>query len=228
MPNHTKNRVKFIGDDSKIKELINMYSTFHESKPRKSYDGDLIYTKDDNYGWWNEERKVFKQRGKKDLKKIPNGFIQEFEEEYTSMPDFEKVIPPPNDDAYNDLPNQTEAKKSPNWWYTWNIKNWGTKWGGYCNVKISDNEYEFQTAWSAAFKIVEEIHKNFNDIKIEFTYADEDSVYNCGKIIFENGLKYDYIPEGGTKEAYEIYFELNPEYKDDYVLIDNNYKRKDN
>ncbi len=227
MPNHIKNRIKFIGDDTRIKELVNRYSTFHESKPRKSYSGDLIYTKGESCGWWNEEQKVFTQRGKKDLKSIPKGFVQSFEEEFTCMPDFKKVIPPPNDDAYNDLPSQKEAESSPNWWYTWNVKNWGTKWGGYSNVKISENEYEFQTAWSAAFKIIEEIHKNFSDVKIEFTYADEDSGYNCGKVIFENGLKYENKPEGGSKQAYDIYFELNPDRKEDYVLIDDNYEYKE-
>lgn len=227
MPNHIKNRIKFIGDDNRIKELVERYSTFHESEPRKSYDGNLIYMKDGDVGWWDEEKGIFSQRDKEGVHDIPEGFIQDFIPEYTSMPDFKKVIPPPNNDAYNDLPNQREAEKSPNWWYTWNIENWGTKWNGYSNVKFSDNEYEFQTAWNPASKIVEEIHENFPDVRIDFTYADEDSGYKCGKVIFENGIMYANVPNGGSKEAYEIYFELNPEDRENYELIDGNYEYKE-
>lgn len=224
MPNHVKNRIKLIGNDNRVKELVEKYSTFHEAKQCTSFDGDFTFTKKGDFGWWNKEKKIFIQRGKADVGYIPKGFTPFLEAEFTSMPDFKKVIPPPNDDAYNDLPNQKVAEKSPNWWYNWNLENWGTKWSGYSNKKISDNEYEFQTAWCSVPKIVEEMHNNFPDVKIEYTYADENSGYNCGRIIFENGERYDYNPEGGTKKAYDIYFELNPDNKEYYKLVKGNYE----
>ena len=73
---------------------------------------------------------------------------------------FANIAPPPFDDpAYSDLPSQAEARSSPNWWYNWNVENWGTKWDCYeVSMKRPDYNpkwgekphvvYQFETAWS--------------------------------------------------------------------------------
>jgi hypothetical protein len=72
---------------------------------------------------------------------------------------FANIAPPPLEDpAYRDEPNQAEAKASPNWWYNWNVENWGTKWDCY-SVRLTIPNYDpkwqlphvvyrFETAWS--------------------------------------------------------------------------------
>ncbi len=72
---------------------------------------------------------------------------------------FSKIAPPPNDPAYRDEPSQGEVRHSPNWWYNWNVENWGTKWDCYeVNMRRPDYNpewgekphvvYQFETAWS--------------------------------------------------------------------------------
>lgn len=57
--------------------------------------------------------------------------LKEFVSSKDGVFDFSKIVIPPDDPAYNDLPSQSQAKISPNWWYHWNRKNWGTKWNCY-------------------------------------------------------------------------------------------------
>lgn len=94
MPNHIKNRLEFRSkEDAEI--AINLFSTFHPKIPKRSYDGNLVYEKDNDYGWWDENNHIFNQRGKQDLNQIPNGFKQIFEDEWNQFPDFNKIIPMP-------------------------------------------------------------------------------------------------------------------------------------
>ena len=89
--------------------------------------------------------------------------------------DFNKVIPEP------EYKNNTD-------WYDWRIQNWGTKWNAYEYVKTgNENELYFLTAWSAPKEIYESLTKKFPNLTIEVDYADENMVYNCGKMVFENG-----------------------------------------
>lgn len=230
MPNHITSLVELIGSETDIQSLINDFSTFYPSEPAKSYDGDLIYKKEGTeheYGRLKEETGVFFRRGEEDVVGVPDGYIQYFETEWTRFPDFAKVIPPPNDDAYNDKPNQDVANKSPNWWYTWNSKHWGTKWNSYSCKKISNTVYQFNTAWAGVPHILEIISKKYPSVHIKYTYADEDSGYNVGCYEFHNGCSKKNVPDGGTKEAYDIYFTVNPDEKVNYELIDGTYKYKD-
>lgn len=147
MPNHITSRIKITGEPEKVKAFIDEYTTHCPSVPDKSYDGDLIYRNGDNYGWLNENTNIFHQRDKPDAVGIPEGFVQLFTEAWDRFPDFAKIIPPPDTPAYRDEPNQQAVRKLPDHWYNWNTKYWGTKWNCYSCKKISDTEYEFQTAW---------------------------------------------------------------------------------
>ena len=72
-------------------------------------------------------------------------------------------------------------------WYDWCIENWGTKWNACNTYVISDNDVEFDTAWSCPVNIFIELSKQFSDVEIEVEYADEDIGYNCGRFVFSNG-----------------------------------------
>ncbi len=82
--------------------------------------------------------------------------------------DFAKIIPPPNDDAYKDIPNQETVKDSENWWYTWNCKNWGTKWNAYSlnDERNTEDTIYFQTAWNSPTELMEVLSKKFPLVNI--------------------------------------------------------------
>lgn len=112
-------------------------------------------------------------------------------------------------------------------WYEWANANWGTKWNAYAqndNRNTEDTIY-FQTAWSSPLQLIQKLSKMFPLVKINIDYADEDSGSNTGKIVFENGEATEVMqPESQSKEGYEIYFELNPDSRADYQLVDGKYK----
>ncbi|MDQ3190212.1 MAG: hypothetical protein M3Q58_01315 [Bacteroidota bacterium] len=112
-------------------------------------------------------------------------------------------------------------------WYEWNIANWGTKWNAYGqNDKRNNTDtIYFKTAWSSPIKLIQELSRMFPLVKLDLTYADEDSGSNAGKIVLEKGEAIEVNqPKGQSKDAYDIYFELHPGSIDDYKLIGNRYE----
>ena len=112
-------------------------------------------------------------------------------------------------------------------WYQWSIKNWGTKWNAYQteDKRNSSTEIFFQTAWNCPLPVIKKLSEEFTDALIGIDYADEDSGSNCGKILYKAGKEvYCEQPESQSKEAYEIYFELNPEDKGRFILVGDKYE----
>ena len=95
-------------------------------------------------------------------------------------------------------------------WYEWSIKNWGTKWNA-SETEINDNEIIFETPWDPVPDIIKKLSKDYPNVRFECSYADEQVCVYCGEMAFENGeclniKRY----ETGSKEAFEIGFELWP------------------
>jgi len=103
-------------------------------------------------------------------------------------------------------------------WYGWCNENWGTKWNAYECYFDEDSDYvEFDTAWACPYPVIEQLSRMFPEHTFQIKYADEDTAYNCGKITYKNGETLDeFIPEGGSKEAFEIYFDVKGD-NEDYV-----------
>lgn len=113
------------------------------------------------------------------------------------------------------------------YWYDFNSDKWGTKWNAYSCEKILENVFTFETAWSNVNNIIREMSLSF-DGNIMYSYADEDTGYNVGSYLFCKGLILsNFHPEGGSKEAYEIAFDLRPDNKEYYILVDGNYQYKE-
>lgn len=232
MPNHIKNRLQINATPEKIEEIINLFGTFHKAQLYRAYDNSIICKDNstDNFsvGWFNERNGIFHTREENSQTiGLPENWEFEIKEAFLEFPDFNKIIPSPDCPEYRDEPNQEAVKNSPNWWRNWNIENWGTKWSGYEFAKEKWNVFSFETAWNAVPKIIEKISKQFPEVEFLYDYADEDTGYNCGKIKLLNGIIETFFPEGGTKEAYDIAFELRPHYADWYVLVDGNYQQKE-
>ena len=230
MPNHIKNRLKINGTIQQIKHVFEKYNTHIKSDVRRSCDGDIVCKNDSesnfSIGWLNPNNGIFKTRQDNSQRiGLPDGYRIWVLDPEDRFPDFNKIIPHPDCDEYNDIPSQEAVKNSANWWYRWNIDNWGTKWNSYSHCSNEYGTYTFNTAWNGVPALIQEVSRQNPDIEIEYVYADEDSGFNVGKFIFLNGnILFSIIPQGVTKESYDIYFELNPEDKEYYELIDGNYK----
>lgn len=229
MPNHITNRIQIKGTQEQVEEVIEAFGVKHPAKLHRSFSNEIICRKEDGqFGWFNEKTGLFSQRGKDSLVGLPEGFEMEITESFLQFPDFEKVIPPPSNIFRGGLGEKERQmcidENRPNW-YDWNRENWGTKWNSYSFEKINKNTYKFETAWVGVPKILTAMSLKFPEVEFLYKYADEDTAYNTGIMKFLNGnIIEENHPEGGSFEAYELYFELNPNDRAYYKLIDGNYE----
>jgi len=115
-------------------------------------------------------------------------------------------------------------------WYHWGIDNWGTKWNAMeASVKTQEAEtcLEFDTAWGSVIMLMEKLSAHFPDISFIYKYADEDTGSNCGQGIILNGSAVMRFPEHQSRDAYDLAFELRPDYAKNYELKDGNYQYKE-
>ena len=87
-------------------------------------------------------------------------------------------------------------------WYSWCIRNWGTKWNAY-NCRGNDDALEFFTAWSAPHPILQKLSEMYPGIGMTHEWADEDIGQNCGLREYLNGEMTDEWYPSGDKEALE-------------------------
>lgn len=113
-------------------------------------------------------------------------------------------------------------------WYTFSVNEWGTKWNAYSqrnSIMLNDigNDAEenerlvlenikanggyptivrFETAWSTPVQLYSAFSEKFPDVTIEVLYADEDTGYNCGTLMFNAGLPtYDNSAPAGNSRT---------------------------
>lgn len=129
------------------------------------------------------------------------------QEESVAM-DFNNITPMPKW-VYDGVLGIKEEKKygKENCWYEWSCKNWGTKWNAFSSSSHG-NIIEFQTAWRGVADLIRKLSIIFPEIEFEYMYADEDIGYNAGKFKFKDNEPYNYFIKDGSKEAYELAFEL--------------------
>jgi hypothetical protein len=93
-------------------------------------------------------------------------------------------------------------------WYAWCVKNWGTKWNAN-TTSVSDDEIIFETAWSPAVPIIEELSRMYPNNAFYFYYAEEQVGQYAGKGTFINGVSEDWVDyESESKELYELAFSI--------------------
>lgn len=142
--------------------------------------------------------------------------------------DFNKIIPQPKNIFHGDLFDREERRCRENnipTWYDWNKANWGSKWGAYNTLKSGDNSIWYKTAWNNSLYVIKVLSLIFKGVEFEYTWSDEDAAYNLGKVVLLDGnIVEEYIPIEGSKEAYELYFELHDGDRKNFVLENGNYK----
>jgi len=232
MPNHVANQLTFEGKEERIQELFqfvkgeNSEFDFNTIIPMpesltivsgSQTDISLAYYKYKKFGVSPEFEKMLKHRWA-----IDEG-ISTVEELVAYLSETHKEMSfELGETAYNNIQNYGYLT-----WYGWSMENWGTKWNAY-SVNVNDYVVSFDTAWNAPIPVIEELSRKFPDLKIIHKYADEDMGYNAGEIHYENGeVIFDYFPDGGSHEAFQLYIETHGE--SDCLSVDENgnYLRKD-
>jgi hypothetical protein len=129
------------------------------------------------------------------------------QEESVAM-DFNNITPMPKWVYQGDLGRIKEEKYGKeNCWFEWCRKNWGTKWNAFSSSSY-DNIIEFETAWNGVPELITKLGVIFPDIEFEYLYADEDIGYNVGHYKFKDTEIDEAESEQGSKEAYELAFDL--------------------
>lgn len=112
-------------------------------------------------------------------------------------------------------------------WYDWCRVNWGTKWNAYDIEKRDDYTIEFNTAWSGVTKLIRQLSLKFPEVEFGYIYADEDVSYNTGRGTIKNGVMEMSYPEGGSNEAFEIYFATHEWARDYYEFANGEWRYKE-
>lgn len=93
-------------------------------------------------------------------------------------------------------------------WYDWSRDHWGTKWNA-CDCYISDDEIEFNTAWSNVVELIVELSIQHPDYEFYYEYADEDTGCQVGYIRVKGGEFIESVAyDNCSKEAYEQAFRI--------------------
>lgn len=183
MPNHTSNYIIFDREltEEEIKniktELFNEVENIDFNKlikqPKNIIKVSLNVNTVDAYSWY-----FFKNPDNLSEIKLKETLLEEkkrieIENKYESLPTETK----------ESIQKEVGYKKLENW-YSWNCKNWGTKWGAY-NTEFQGNDILFfNTAWckpndnllNKIFKTLENIlnKEEAEKIKYEVEYEGED------------------------------------------------------
>jgi hypothetical protein len=62
--------------------------------------------------------------------------------------------------------------------------------------------------------------KDLQGIEIKYSWSDEDTGNNCGFATYKDGVFNIIRLQNQSKEAYDLAFELRPDYKEYYKLVD--------
>jgi hypothetical protein len=131
--------------------------------------------------------------------------------------DFNKITPMPKW-VYGSSPKvegigreDEEKYGTQNTSLEWARNNWGTKWNAFSqpDKRNTDNTVYFETAWNGVHKLIQKIAWIFPNVEIEYSWCDEDFGYGLGRYKFKDTkILEEYLPEGGSKEAYDFGFSI--------------------
>lgn len=146
--------------------------------------------------------------------------VMDFMKRGQSKFDFNNIMPEPED-----LYERPDIGPDPAW-YMWRMEHWGVKWNAPDTCIGQDGAIWFHTAWDGvADTIIRALSERFPDVRLEYAWADEDVAYNCGEAVFVDGERVmTHVPDGGTKEALDIYTWLHPGSEGLYAFRDGEVK----
>jgi hypothetical protein len=232
MPNNVINHVELVGTKKEVKKLIKFMKPVKKKislfKRFKTYMYNaFIWGRDPNrYPCFFDFNNIVPMPPDID-NLLCDGYILSLEyskqksltellKELSKIKDQEKIVN--LEKAFGNLCKYGYAS-----WYDWSRANWGTKWNAYCQ-NFLDNTFIFETAWNGISDLIQRLSEKFPEIEINYKYSDEDTGYNTGIYKFKSGLIIEeIIPVGGSYEAYQLGFEMRPDYAKFYTLYMDNY-----
>lgn len=223
MPNYIRNKLIIIGSEADIKTVIDNCKSIDDDGDKIAMDFNKIIpmpkSLDIEASNWLEEGMKYLMEKAKSQYEADNEFISKFES-----------YPEDRQQKCVELGRQglaNIAQHDAPTWYEWSRKHWGTKWNA-CHSEQTDNAITFETAWNGVTALMVALSKKFPNVSFEYSYADENTAYNCGKYKIAAGrIISEVLPDGGSKEAYELYFELHPEDRKYYEFTDGQYRYKE-
>lgn len=220
-----ENRIELIGSENDVKEMFERYSTFHKAKPLKHGENWVYVNENGQYGGLNENTNLFSTDNEKQLEIIPEGFKQEFKKEYWEFPDFNKVLPVPNDILKSvDSKNSLDYFESPI--RKWLKENWGSRTSVDYSFKESETVYWFTTYVDSAPGIIEKMSLEFPDVTIIYESINVFDGFEGDKHIFRNGFLCYQDYGFYSKEGYELACKIYPVMREKYVWKDGRYQHK--
>ena len=124
-----------------------------------------------------------------------------------------------------------QISSHPDWWYNWNVKNWGTKWN--CGEVWHDRDddspvegktsYNFETAWSPAVPVIHALSGLFPTLSIAHRYC-EGGMGFAGEVMYHAGnevlrQEYDGDTDKFTDEAWIANADGTRGYERDYDKV---------
>jgi hypothetical protein len=87
-----------------------------------------------------------------------------------------------------------QISSQPEWWYNWNVANWGTKWNCHDvwhdraddSVVEGKTSYNFDTAWSPASRVIHALSGLFPTLTLTHRYC-EGGMGFAGEVMYHSG-----------------------------------------
>lgn len=220
MSNNIQNRLKIVGTEKEIEEVLNSIKgekeiiDFDKIIPMPK-ELDIKSGSDSDTGL-----SVIKQRLGVNINPIEKYYVDQFDNLDEESKD--RILKVGFSCVHNIV------KYGYPTWFEWRKANWGTKWNAYYTELKNGNEIWFTTAWqNVNDKIIRKLSSAFPDVLFEYSFSSEDTANNCGKSKIQNGEGVLTWIENGSEKALELYKELHPQYADDYEWIDGGIICKD-
>lgn len=204
MPNHVANHLEIIGHPKHVQNVLDAVKTTDEEGNEIPFAYEAFWPMPEEIRHVTAPAQIIT---KKEYDK------QEARRELTDEPFFRNNITKAMSKDYIE-------RFGANNWYDWALNNWGTKWGAY-SARLEDSTNPdkdgniiqfiyFDTAWSCGATAIQKLSETFPHVKFRLTFGDEDCGFNVGILLYIGGcLEEEYIPEGGTDEAMQIYFDTH-------------------
>lgn len=194
MPNHVTNHLKFKGSK---KDLTKLKKDVKSSGAVFSFNS--FYPMPDELNITSPVKIVTEKEYAKFLKKKENGEL----EQYATIP------------ITKAMQDEFLKKYGVDDWYNWRIYHWGTKWDCYSIISDnwnSDNEIEFQTAWSTPKSALIKLSELFPKVEISVRFYDEDIGNNIGEYVLLNGETISENNPDNIEDGLNLYLDITGDY----------------
>lgn len=217
MPNHVQNRVRLIGEQSRIDELLRTVQNDEDGFGSIDFNKIIPMPKELDVECGSRSEHGFKAYS--DFIAVclfdrSDGKIDVFSIPESSEKAFLKIRKDIDAETFKLGKQlfQDKIKFGYTDWYSWCIDNWGTKWNAYSFGEYESNTLSFCTAWSRAMPIMTKLSKMFPDVHFNYAWADEDFGCNVGEVELQNGeMTFENIPAPFSKEAFEMAADIRGE-----------------